>query len=104
MRPKKAPLESSRVYAILSFLNSLENCRAQKILGNATKSGEPDIDGCIMGRSLKIEVKRSEKEEASELQKEILKRWAAAGAITGVVYDVQGVKELLAKEGLFCLF
>lgn len=101
MGSKKAPLESSRVFAILSFLNSLENCRAQKILGNASKSGEPDIDGCIRGRTLKIEVKRSEKEEASELQKEILKRWATAGAITGVVYDVQGVKDLLTREGLY---
>jgi hypothetical protein len=88
------------VESILKFLNSLPRGKARKVQGNASVSGEPDIDGCLSGRSLKIEVKRSEKEDASALQKEILKQWAQAGAVTGVVYDVAGVKEILMKEGL----
>ncbi|OPY59152.1 MAG: hypothetical protein A4E55_00369 [Pelotomaculum sp. PtaU1.Bin035] len=102
MITKPAPLESSIVKAILKYLNSLPECYAVKTYGDAKRAGTPDIDGCLKGRSLKLEVKRPEPygTPLTKLQAETLERWRKAGAITGVVRSVQDVKELLQKEGV----
>jgi len=97
MKNTKPPLEKSIVNSIIKYLNSLPQCRAIKVSGDAKRSGEPDIDCVYRGQAYKIEVKRSGG-KATRLQKAILAKWAAAGAITGVVTSVDEVKELLGEE------
>lgn len=83
----------------------MDNCRAIKVQGNAQRSGEPDIDGCYRGRSLKLEVKRPQGTyKPSELQLAVLSMWKEAGALTGVVHSVDEVKALLeeAERGDKC--
>ena len=92
--------ERAIVKAILAYLNSLPRCLARKRWGGGMGvAGEPDIDACIRGRSLQLEVKRMG-EEATCLQRKRLDEWRRAGAVTGVVHGVAEIKELLNKEGL----
>ena len=88
--------ESAIVKAILKHLNSLPGCLARKRWGGGMGvAGEPDIDACICGRSLQLEVKRPG-EKPTLLQLKRLDEWREAGALVGVVTSVAEVKELLA--------
>ena len=88
--------ESAIVKAILKHLNSLPGCLARKRWGGGMGvAGEPDIDACIWGRSLQLEVKRPG-EKPTLLQLKRLDEWREAGALVGVVTSVAEVKELLA--------
>ena len=90
--------ERSIVKAILTYLNSLPNCLARKRWGGGMgMAGEPDIDACIGGRSLQLEVKRPG-EKPTQLQLKRLEEWRRAGAITGVVTSVADVRDLLEKK------
>ena len=63
--------ERAIVKAILAYLNGLPNCLARKRWGGGMGvAGDPDIDACIRGRSLQLEVKRSG-EEATLLRKSV---------------------------------
>ena len=97
----KKPDESVVVRKILKYLNSLDKCRARKVHGSAYSGGEPDIDCCLNGRSIKIEVKKpGEKVGENGLQKKILQEWSEAGAVSFWVTSVEEVKDRLLKEGL----
>lgn len=90
--------ESAIVKAILAYLNSLPGCLARKRWGGGMGvAGEPDIDACIHGRSLQVEVKRPG-EHPTPLQWKRLGEWRKAGAIAGVVTSVEEVRELLERE------
>lgn len=90
--------ERAIVRAILSYLNSLPGCVARKRWGGGMGvAGEPDIDACLQGRSLQLEVKRPG-ERPTLLQEKRLAEWRAAGALTGAVTSVADVKALLAAE------
>jgi hypothetical protein len=94
------PLESTIQNNVLRYLNSLPNCVAENVSGNSHQSGRPDINGCINGRSLRIELKSPDHgNKATKKQLLNLKKWGKAGAITGVCYSVDEVKELLRKAG-----
>lgn len=94
------PLESAIVTSILKYLKGLPGCYAEKTHGSAWgNAGKPDIWGCFNGRSFVLEVKRPGLGRLSELQKVMLARWAAAGAISGVVTSVDETKRLLLKGG-----
>ena len=87
--------EKPIVDRILKYLNDLPSCRAIKYHGSAyTRTGEPDIHGCYRGVALKLEVKQPG-EEPTRIQVKTLEKWAAAGAITGVVRSVDDVESLL---------
>lgn len=92
-------LEKSIVQSILTYLNELPGCRAIKRHGSAYSSGEPDIDACLNGRSIKLEVKRMGNVPTA-LQTANLNKWKKAGAVTGIVYCVADVQVLLKQEGL----
>lgn len=62
------------------------------------RAGEPDIYGCLNGRHLEVEIKRPG-EEPGLLQRERLRRWAAAGAITGVAHSVEEFFRVLDGAG-----
>ena len=92
--------ERAIVKAILVYLNSLPGCLARKRWGGGMGvAGDPDIDACIRGRSLQLEVKRPG-EKPTALQAKRLEEWRKAGALVAVVVSVDEVKSLLAREGL----
>lgn len=68
---------------------------ARKVHGNVYVSGEPDVDGCLRGRALKVEVKVPG-ERPTPLQMSVLRRWERAGALAGWVASVDELDELLA--------
>lgn len=93
------PLESSITKSVLTYLNSLPSCVAEKVAGSGQSSGKADINGCINGRSFRIEMKTPDHGNKASLKQELnLKRWERAGAITGVCYSLQDVKELIKLE------
>jgi hypothetical protein len=92
--------ERSIVKAILAYLNSLPGCLARKRWGGGMGvAGDPDIDACLRGRSVQLEVKRPG-EKPTLLQVKRLEEWRQAGAVVGVVVSVDDAKSLLAREGL----
>lgn len=62
------------------------------------EDGTPDLVGCLHRRMFCIECKAQE-EEPSPLQKKRLKEWAAAGAVTMLVWDVRQLTALLDSLG-----
>jgi len=92
--------ERAIVKAILAYLNGLPGCLARKRWGGGMGvAGDPDIDACLRGRSVQLEVKRPG-EKPTLLQCKRLEEWRQAGAVVGLVVSVADVRSLLAKEGL----
>ena len=92
--------ERAIVKAILAYLNSLPGCLARKRWGGGMGvAGDPDIDACIRGRSVQLEVKRPG-EKPTALQAKRLEEWRKAGALAAVVSSVEEVKSLLAEVDL----
>ena len=90
--------ESAIVKAILAYLNKLPQCLARKRWGGGMGvAGEPDIDACLRGRSLQLEVKRPG-QRPTLLQLKRMEEWREAGAIVGIVTSVAEVKALLGRE------
>ena len=89
-------MESNIQTNVLKYLNSLPKCIAENVSGNASQSGRADINACYKGRCLKIELKDPETGyQPSQQQLLYLKKWAAAGAKTGVWYSVEEVRLLI---------
>lgn len=95
-------LEYNAVVApILGYLNSLPNSKAINIHGSVyTERGTPDVIGCINGRLVAFECKRTEKEEPTLIQYWRLGEWFAAGAIVGAVCDLWQVEMILCLMGV----
>lgn len=69
---------------------------ARKVHGNAYGvAGEPDIDACIRGRAVKIELKVAGK-KPSALQFARLRAWAEVGALAGWATSLEQVDALLS--------
>lgn len=58
--------------------------------------GIPDIIGCFKGRFIALEVKRPG-EQPTKLQAKTLELLQAAGAVTGIVHDVDETREIMGK-------
>ena len=83
---------------VLKYLNALPECIAENVSGNIHQSGRADINACYKGICLKIELKDPETNyKPTKQQLLYLKKWAKAGAITGVCYSLRDVKKLLEK-------
>ena len=90
--------EGSLQSKILEYLNALPGCIAENVSGNAHQSGRADINACYKGICLKIELKDPNTGyKPTKQQLLYLKKWAVAGAITGVCYSLEDVKNLLEK-------
>jgi len=89
--------ERAIVKALLAYLNGPPGCLARKRWGGGMGvAGDPDIDACVRGRSVQLEVKRSG-ERPTPLQLKRLDEWRQAGAIVAVVSSVEDVKSLLTE-------
>lgn len=87
-------LESSFQAKVLRYLNSLPDCRAENVSGNAMQSGRPDINGCYRGRAFKLELKIPDhKNKASKKQELELYKWASVGCSVGVIYSMESLKD-----------
>lgn len=91
--------ENSIVRAILKYLNTLPQARARKVHGDIYNPGEPDIDAVIAGRAVKLEVKAADN-TPTPIQVLTLKKWAAAGAVTGVVRSIEETQYLLRQANV----
>ncbi len=90
--------ENVIVAEILSYLNKLPICVAEKVQGTALSSGKADINACYRGHTLRIEVKTPDNgNTASKKQNMNLRRWKAAGAYCCVAYNLETVKNLIAQ-------
>lgn len=91
--------EENITRSVIKYIRSIPNGWAVKTHGGPFSSGEPDVDGCIGGRSIKLEVKKKG-HDATPLQKSKLETWGKCGAITGVVTSVCDVKDILKEYGI----
>jgi len=85
--------EAAITEAILRWLRR-QGAHVIKTYGGPYRRGLPDIIGVYRGRALALEVKRPGG-KPTELQQYELERWAAAGAVAGVVTCVEDAKQLL---------
>ena len=83
--------------AILKYLNSIPGCHCQKRKAGPGRKGEADITGCFRGRRVEIEVKVGDN-KPTPLQEKQLRKWAAAGALTGIVWSVEDTVALMAAD------
>jgi hypothetical protein len=87
--------ESEITRTALEWLNSLPRTKARKVhQGSMTGGGEPDIDACSHGRSVKIEMKRPG-EEPSPRQHRRMQEWQRCGALVGWATSLAEVMELM---------
>ena len=92
-------VESTLQSKILQYLNSLPDCIAENVSGNAKQSGRADINGCYKGHCFKIELKSPDTGyKATKQQLLYLRRWKRAGALVGVCESIEDVKEVLGIE------
>ncbi|HZV04992.1 MAG TPA: hypothetical protein VE999_07925 [Gemmataceae bacterium] len=92
--------ERAIVKAILAYLNGLPGCLARKCWGGGMGvAGDPDIDACLHGRSVQLEVKRLG-ERPTALQAKRLEEWRKAGAVVAVVHGVAEVRAVLEENQL----
>lgn len=89
------------VEPILHYLNSLPNSKAINIHGSIfSERGTPDILGCINGRMVAFECKRSDTEDLEKIQEWRLSEWLLAGAVVGGVSSLDHVKLILQIMGI----
>lgn len=99
---KKGSGEKLIVKDILKFLNSLPKCKARKVHGSIYSAGEPDIDCCYRGRTVKIECKDvGESVEENGPQDKSLKSWTEAGAVSFWTTSLFHVHEVFLENNLY---
>lgn len=97
------PKESSLQSEVLQYLNSIRGCIAENVSGNSSQSGRSDVNGCLNGRSFKIELKVPDRGNTpTKKQLFELLRWQKAGAIVMVAYSLKDIKAVFTKTGVSC--
>lgn len=98
MKPPRAtpyPNETAFQLAAVKRIRGEHGGHARKVHGNAATIGEPDIDACLRGRAVKLELKQPG-EKPTKLQYVKLRAWQAAGALAGWATTMVEVDELLS--------
>ena len=99
-RPVRAPerSEAGITAEVIAWIKSLPCSYAWKLHSGAMgESGHPDIDGCIAGRAVKIEMKRPGR-RPTPLQMQRLIKWRATGAIAGWATSLKEAQALVEKS------
>lgn len=95
-------IETTITHAIIGYLNALEGCICEKVLGGSTTIGRADINGCYKGRSFRIETKSADNAyKPSKQQIYNLKLWYNAGAVTVVAYSVKFIKDIFTNPSFW---
>ena len=103
------PRETSVTHAIVAYIKQIGGY-AEKVKGDSSASGRPDINACYKGRCIRIEVKTPDnRNTASRKQRINLIRWKRSGAVAMVVYSKHAVENFISylnagKTGLFTSF
>lgn len=80
---------------VINYVRSLPLGYARKVHGSANAQvGEPDIDACVRGRSVKLEGKTRDNKPTA-VQRQAMQRWRKAGALVGWFRSVQDARDLL---------
>lgn len=88
--------ESAIVEEMLGWLNVQDGVLARKVHQTAvTGAGEPDLDICWRGRSVKIEVKRPG-QQPERIQLRRLMMWQDAGALVGWATSMDDLRAIVA--------
>lgn len=99
---KKGSGEKVIVKDILKFLNNLFKCKARKVHGSIYSAGEPDIDCCYNGRTVKIECKDvGKKVDEDGNQAKSLKEWSDAGALSFWTTSLFHVHEVFLENNFY---
>lgn len=94
--PRTRP-ESAITAEALEWLNGQPSTLARKVHQSAfAGGGEPDIDACVAGRAVKIEMKRPG-ERPTRAQLARMRQWQRAGARVGWATCLQHVVEIVAR-------
>lgn len=89
--------EKSITTSIIAYIKKIGG-QAEKVKGDSSASGRPDINACYKGRCLRIEVKTPDNRNTTSKKQDInLKRWTHAGAICMTVYSRDAVKHFIRK-------
>lgn len=89
------------VAPIMKYLNSLPCAKAINVHGSVfSERGTPDVIGCVGGRMVAFECKRSADEEPTRIQLWRLSEWIRAGAVVGAVSSVEDVDLILRLMGV----
>jgi hypothetical protein len=96
MRRGVAPRHRSHAEIVKSALTLLRSLGyARKVHGGAMgNTGEPDLDACIHGRTLKLEAKTIG-DYPTGPQNAALRRWAMAGALVGWFRTDEEIRQIL---------
>lgn len=101
MKAERRSEYTAVVGKVIAYINSLPGGKAINIHGGSyTERGTPDVIGCVNGRMVAFECKRSEKEELEPIQRYRLYEWGRAGAVVGGVSDVWHVDVILRLTGV----
>lgn len=80
-------IEKSITNSIIAYIKQ-SGGQAEKVKGDSSASGRPDINACYNGRCLRIEVKTPDHRNITSKKQDInLKRWRYAGAVCMAVYS-----------------
>ena len=94
------PFEKSVTSSIIAYFKSIGG-QAEKIKGDSSSSGRPDINACYRGRCYRIEVKTPDNQNTpSRKQKLNLKRWKHSGAVCMSVYSKKSVMYFVTCVGM----
>lgn len=84
--------ENALVNGVLDLIRSMDQAHARKVHGGPFQdAGEPDIDACVRGRAVKIELKMPGA-EPTPVQYAALRRWERAGALAFWATSVDEVR------------
>ena len=85
----------------MKYLNSLPCSKAVNVHGSVfSERGTPDVIGCVRGRFVAFECKRSSEDEPTRIQLWRLSEWIRAGAVVGAVSSVRDVEVILSLMGV----
>ena len=80
-------IEKSITNSIIAYIKQIGG-QAEKVKGDASASGRPDINACYHGRCLRIEVKTPDHRNKTSKKQDInLKRWRYSGAVCMAIYS-----------------
>lgn len=83
--------EKSITTSIIAYIKKIGG-QAEKVKGDSSVSGRPDINACYKGRCIRIEVKTPDNKNTTSKKQDInLKRWRYAGAICITAYSKKAV-------------
>lgn len=91
--------ESQLVVQVIDCIRDMPRAHARKVHGSRFQdAGEPDVDACIDGRAVKIEVKLPG-HVPSAVQFASMRRWEDSGALAGWVDTMDQLRRLVAMVG-----